>query len=55
MTPFTIEGSICFAKIPPGFEILYELYELYPDGSKRMLIRIAPIPKDEDELRKEPS
>lgn len=44
--PFRIEGSFCFAKVPPGFEIRYEVYDLYPDGSKNMLIRVAPMPPE---------
>lgn len=49
MTPFRIEGPVCFANVPPGFEIRYELYDLYPDGSKNMAITIRPMPPDEPE------
>ncbi len=48
MNPFRLDGSFCFAKVPPGFEIRYELYDHYPDGSKNMLIRISPIPLPDD-------
>lgn len=44
--PFRLEGSVCFAKVPPGFEIRYEIYDLYPDGSKNMAITVRAIPPD---------
>lgn len=46
--PFRIEGNVCFAKVPPGFEIRYEIYDLYPDGSKNMAITIKPMPPEEE-------
>lgn len=45
---FRIEGSVCFAKVPPGFELEFELYDLYPDGSKNMLIKIIPAYLEKD-------
>lgn len=49
--PFRIEGNICFAKVPPGFEIRYEIYDLYADGSKNMAITIRPMPPEEEKSR----
>jgi hypothetical protein len=49
VSPFRIEGPVCFAKCPPGFELRIDLYDLYPDGSKNLLITIAPEFTQQDE------
>lgn len=44
MSPFTLEGSMCFAVVPPGMEIRIELYDHYPNGDRRYLVRLGAIP-----------
>ncbi len=43
---FRIEGNVCFAKVPPGFEIRYELYDYCPNGDRRMAITVSPMPPE---------
>lgn len=51
MTPFRLEGSFCFVKIPPGFELEQSLYDIDQDGASNYMLRVVPmtiIPVEEE-------
>lgn len=43
---FVIEGSVCFLNCPPDFQPRIELYDMWPSGTRRFIITLAP--KDDD-------
>jgi hypothetical protein len=48
MKPFTVEGSVCFANVPPGLRVKMERYDMHPDGTVRWALTIAPeLPRQE--------
>jgi hypothetical protein len=48
MKPFTVEGSVCFANIPPGFRVKMERYDMHPDGTVRWALTVAPEPPKQE-------
>jgi hypothetical protein len=40
---FHIEGNVCYAICPPGFDIQFEIRDVFGDGARRYAITVVPV------------